>query len=93
MLEKILKWLGFNKPSTVVIDKREHKLETLSTKPVISKKVIQGKPYIGKHTEESLGELTKGQLKTLGESQLQVKFNAGDRKAEMIMRILTAQGV
>lgn len=92
MLKAILKWLGFNKPADSTVE-RVAPTFTGSNVPVISKKVIQGKPYGGVvHTEESLAELTKGQLKTLGETMFQVKFNSGDRKAEMIMRIITAQG-
>lgn len=43
------------------------------------------------HTEDSLSELTKSKLKTLGENEFDIKFKSDDRKVEMIMRILSAQ--
>jgi predicted polyphosphate/ATP-dependent NAD kinase len=43
------------------------------------------------HTEDSLSELTKSKLKTLGETKFDVEFKSSDRKVEMIMRILAAQ--
>jgi|TARA_R110000796_G_scaffold4029_5_gene15363 hypothetical protein len=43
------------------------------------------------HTEDSLSELTKDQLKDLGENEFDLTFKSNDRKAAMIKRILTSQ--